>query len=109
VQSLLFAIQKRNRHLLPSALGPELARYRAMDPHAHEKGNQDEAAVVVRALSAFWPHWAERAHSVALAAALPPLPPPAETEKPAFLFTIPLLGTQVFKQYSAPGRRNGPG
>lgn len=96
----------RNRHILPQALGPELARYQGMDPPTYEMGSPDEAAIAVRCLSSFWRHWAERGELVAVVAALPPAAP-GEDYGPSFMGVMGVLaGVEVCKSFVAPGRMN---
>ena len=71
VRALLLTIRRRSAHILPRALGPELARFRRMRPAFYVLGEEDEAAVAVQSLETFLPRWGEREEVVALARALP--------------------------------------
>ena len=102
MRALLLNIRRRNAHILPRALGPELARFRRMRSAFYVLGEEDEAAIAVQCLETFLPRWAEREEVVALARALPP---PAPGEKPDRIqgTDTTFMGMPFVKQYRAPG------
>lgn len=104
--SLLQAIRNRNAHILPRALGPELARFQRMKPETFSLSHEDEAAIAVNCLDSFWPQWPEREGILQLARSLPPPLPPAKVPSVMFDFGD---GKEVSRVYWAPGTRRFSG